>query len=206
MANVEVKLSAAGSQKSESVSGAEATMRETRTIAGPSSTQSEQAIFRAGGLEVMPFEADAGIENDSRVSVHDVAAFILQQQGEMTAMKLQKLVYYSQVWSLVWDEDSLFDEPIEAWANGPVVRALYLRHQGRFKLKEWQGDPSKLSDTQRETILKVLEFYGSMSSQTLSDLTHSEKPWQRARADLGIGERGNRVISNAAMFEYYSSL
>lgn len=29
-------------------------------------------------------------------SVLDVAAYILAQQGEMTAMKLQKLCYYSQ--------------------------------------------------------------------------------------------------------------
>ena len=29
-------------------------------------------------------------------SVTDVAAFILRERGQMTAMKLQKLVYYSQ--------------------------------------------------------------------------------------------------------------
>jgi len=57
----------------------------------------------------------------------------------MTAMKLQKLAYYSQAWSLVWDEKALFPEKIEAWANGPVVRALYDRHRGMFKvtLAEW---------------------------------------------------------------------
>ena len=41
-------------------------------------------------------------------SVFDVAAYILQQQGAMTTWKLQKLVYYSQGWSLVWDDDALF--------------------------------------------------------------------------------------------------
>ena len=54
-------------------------------------------------------------------TAHDVAAYILQKKGEMTAMKLQKLVYYSQAWSVVWDERPLFHEKIEAWANGPVV-------------------------------------------------------------------------------------
>ena len=42
-------------------------------------------------------------------SVFDVAAYILEKQGEMTTLKLQKLVYYSQAWSLVWDEKPLFD-------------------------------------------------------------------------------------------------
>ena len=47
-------------------------------------------------------------------NVFDVAACILKQKGPMTAMKLQKLLYYSQAWSLVWDEKPLFPERIEA--------------------------------------------------------------------------------------------
>jgi len=58
-------------------------------------------------------------------SVHDVAAYILREQGAMSTWKLQKLVYYSLAWHLVWDDEPLFEEPIQAWANGPVVRALY---------------------------------------------------------------------------------
>jgi uncharacterized phage-associated protein len=54
-------------------------------------------------------------------SVFDVAQYILRKQGGMTTMKLQKLVYYAQAWSLVWDEEPLFDQPIEAWSNGPGV-------------------------------------------------------------------------------------
>ena len=121
-------------------------------------------------------------------------------------MKLQKLVYYSQAWSLVWDEAPLFSEEVEAWANGPVVRSLYAQHQGQFRVHEWNGDPTKLTDIQRETILKVLEFYGPMPAQVLSELTHSEEPWIKARNGLAIGERGSRVISHADMVEYYSSL
>jgi len=30
-----------------------------------------------------------------KISVMDVASYILEKQGEMTTMKLQKLVYYS---------------------------------------------------------------------------------------------------------------
>jgi len=56
------------------------------------------------------------------LSVHDVAAYILKKQGEMSAMKLQKLVYYSQAWSLVWDEKPLFRAQIEAWA---IFHALW---------------------------------------------------------------------------------
>jgi hypothetical protein len=50
-------------------------------------------------------------------SAHDFAAYVLAEQGEMTTWKLQKLVYYSQAWHLVWDGEPLFTERIEAWAG-----------------------------------------------------------------------------------------
>lgn len=139
-------------------------------------------------------------------TVHDVAAYILKKRGPMTAMKLQKLVYYCQAWSLVWDEKPLFRSKIEAWANGPVVPDLYNQHRGIFRLTEWEGSPSALNAIQKETIDAVLKFYGDKSSQWLSDLTHQEKPWREARMGLSPGERGNHVITHASMAEYYGSL
>lgn len=144
---------------------------------------------------------------DMPASVHDVATYILKKHGSMTTMKLQKLVYYCQAWSLVWDETPLFNEAIEAWANGPVVRELYDRHKGLFRLDTWAaGDESTLTDTQKDTINHVLEFYGNKPSQWLSDLTHKEAPWKEARKGLNDYERGFSEISLASMSEYYESL
>lgn len=140
-------------------------------------------------------------------TAHDVAAYILEKLGAIPAMKLQKLAYYSQAWSLVWDEEPLFSDRIEAWANGPVIPALYNEHRLQFKVISIpSGDPSALTDTQKETIDKVLGFYGDKSSQWLSDLTHKEDPWLNARKGLAIGQRGNEEITQAAMAEYYGSL
>lgn len=139
-------------------------------------------------------------------SVHDVAAYILRRCGPMTTMKLQKLVYYAQVWSLVWDEEPLFAERIEAWTNGPVVPELYARHRGCFKVDTWPGDPDALTGEQRETVDAVCDDYGKMSSQWLSDLTHIEAPWRDAREGLDDTARGNREITHATLAEYYGSL
>ena len=38
------------------------------------------------------------------LTVFDVASYILKKSGKMTTMKLQKLIYYSQAWALVWYE------------------------------------------------------------------------------------------------------
>ena len=144
---------------------------------------------------------------DSKASAHDVAAYILRKSGPMSAMKLQKLVYYSQAWSLVWDDRPLFPERIEAWANGPVVPDLYVVHKGQFRLTDWtNGDPGKLDSDATDTIDAVLAFYGGKNAQWLSDLTHREPPWKEARQGLQADERGSREISLATMSEYYSSL
>ncbi len=140
-------------------------------------------------------------------AIHDVAAYILEKAGPMTAMKLQKLAYYCQAWSLVWDEKPLFRDRIEAWANGPVVPKLYQLHRGHFKVTKWsRGDSSHLTHEEQETVDAILDYYGPKNSQWLSELTHRESPWLDARGDLAPGERGNSVISHAAMAEYYSSL
>jgi uncharacterized phage-associated protein len=142
-----------------------------------------------------------------KVNVFDIAAYILGRCGSMTAMKLQKLVYYSQAWSLVWDEEPLFPERIEAWANGPVVYDLFKLHQGKFKVYGVRkGDPRKLSPTQRATVDGVTAYYGDKSSQWLSDLTHMEDPWKNARRGLPDNVRGSKELSHASMMEYYGSL
>ncbi|MGH3546370.1 MAG: Panacea domain-containing protein [Mycobacteriales bacterium] len=143
-------------------------------------------------------------------SVRDVATYILRARGSMSAMKLQKLVYYSQAWHLVWEERPLFPDPVEAWANGPVVPSLYQQHRGKFIVGQgdFSGDPTVLSEDERSSIDAVLRFYGDKSAHWLSELSHRERPWAEAReaAGLGPGERGGAVIPQASMAEFYDGL
>jgi uncharacterized phage-associated protein len=142
-------------------------------------------------------------------SVFDVAQYILTKQETMTAMKLQKLCYYAQAWSLVWDEAPLFQEDIQAWVNGPVIPDLYAAHKGMYSVTQEsfpQGKADQLPTNQRETIDKIIEFYGQYNPQQLSSLTHQEQPWVTARQGLYPTERGCSPISHASMMEYYSGL
>ncbi len=140
-------------------------------------------------------------------SVLDVAQTILELHGEMTTMKLQKLVYYSQAWNIAWNDNTLFPEKIEAWADGPVTPELYKRHAGQFRIRSIPGgSSSKLSEHEKETIKKVIAFYGDKSPQWLSDLTHEEDPWRNARQGTPDGARSDAEISPQAMGAYYSAL
>lgn len=140
-------------------------------------------------------------------SVHDVAAAIVDRHGPMSPTKLQKLVYYSQAWHLVWEEEPLFDAPIEAWVGGPVVRSLWDQHRGEWTIASWElGDPGRLTPEERSTVEAIVDTYGKLDGPRLSALTHSEEPWMRARAGLPPGARGNRRISNTDMADFYGGL
>ena len=110
-------------------------------------------------------------------SIVETAKYILEKMGTMSTMKLQKLCYYSQAWTLAWDEVPLFNEDFEAWANGPVCRSLFDLHKGKFLINAddlpESSEAECLSDSERENINKVLEFYGDKEGHWLSELTHN---------------------------------
>ncbi len=134
-------------------------------------------------------------------TVFDAAQYILSSLAKdghlpITTWKLQKLVYHSQAWAAVWDDEPIFSEQIQAWANGPVCPALYDLHRGQFKISELPiGNSKALSRAHRKTVDAVLEHYGKRSADYLSRLTHEEEPWKKARRGLKPGERGNYEIT-----------
>ena len=141
------------------------------------------------------------------VSVHDVGAYILDRTGEMSTWKLQKLVYYAQAWHLVWDNERLFSEPIQAWANGPVSPALYRQHRGLFAVKKLaNGDARKLNASEAETVDLVLKSYGNLTGRQLSHLTHAERPWREAREGLPSTAPSQAEITTEALYDFYSAL
>lgn len=157
------------------------------------------------------YDANRNTHSDSiaSVSAMDVAAYVLEKIGKCTTMKLHKLLYYCQAWSLVWDEAPLFNDKIEAWANGPVIRRLFNYHKGLYEVcfDDFSiGNPQLLNSVQKETVDKVLDFYGGKSAQWLINLTHSETPWINARKGLGPSERGCNEIKQSDMADYYSAL
>lgn len=146
------------------------------------------------------------LEMPEMATVLDVAAYILNKQGEMSAMKLEKLCYYSKAWHLVWEERPLFSERIEAWANGPVTPVLYRAHRGRFLVDEIPaGDMRALDNGEKESIDIVLASYGERSAHFLSELSHREDPWRKARRGVPDGARSRNEITDAALMEYFDS-
>lgn len=137
------------------------------------------------------------------MKVYDVAQYILNSVGgEISAMKLQKLCYYSQAWTLVWDDKELFPEEFLRWDNGPVCRELFDLHKGMFFVDRNFIDRALLSeipvDGARRNIDQILEEYGKYSGGDLSEMTHAENPWKDTPR--------NQIITKDCMKKYYSGL
>jgi len=140
-------------------------------------------------------------------TANDVAAYIMQRVGSCDAMKLQKLLYYSQGWSLAWDGEPIFPEPIQAWANGPVVYEVFDHHRGRFRVDGWPyGDASTLTVDEMATVDGVVGYYNRYSGRQLSDMTHAERPWLEAREGLPVGARSQRPIDLDTMQDFFGDL
>jgi uncharacterized phage-associated protein len=142
--------------------------------------------------------------------VQDVAAHILNARGRMSAMKLQKLCYYSYGCHLAWEERRLFPEPFEAWANGPVCPPLYQLHRGCFEVGpgDIKGRPEALDDGERESVNLVLSVYGDLTATQLSAMTHAEAPWVNARSRAGAAPmaRSSERLDDEEIFEFFDAL
>jgi len=179
-----------------------------------SSSSLEDEQFSLNNYQIMTIKENynsfsSSVETKVVLNVFDVASCILRKTGKISTMKLQKLVYYCQAWSLVWDEQPLFPEKIKAWSNGPVIGELFFQLKGLFQVDENDllvGNYRKLNETQIETIDAFLKHYGDKSAQWLIELSHMEIPWKNARIGLSEGERSSRIIELDKIAEYYSSL
>ena len=137
--------------------------------------------------------------------VCDVAAFLLAQGGPMVAMKVQKLIYYSQAWSLTLRGRPLFSAKIQAWTFGPVVYELYEQHRRQFVVASLPaGDPARLDADEAALVERVFSHYGQFDGFTLSQMTHSEAPWLDARRDVSPSASSSQEISHEAMRAYFS--
>jgi uncharacterized phage-associated protein len=143
-------------------------------------------------------------------SAFDIASYLLSKSrevciGSITPLKLQKLLYYSQAWSLVLRKKRLFREDLEAWIHGPVVPHVYqiFKRYGFLELlSPFSTESLELDETR--ILDEVLKTYGMRSAKFLENLSHSEYPWVRAREGLSPIQKSRKKISLKDMMIYYS--
>ncbi len=135
-------------------------------------------------------------------SAHDVADELRRRLPGVGTLKLHKLLYYAAGWHLAWVGDELFDEPVEAWVNGPVVARLWADEKHGRQRPPRQG----LTDRQVATIDYVVARYGALSGSELIEKTHQEDPWRAlSQADPPIEAGGSARISPESMRAWFEA-
>jgi len=116
-----------------------------------------------------------------------IRAYQEGRENQMTNMKVQKLLYYSQCLYLALFNEPLFAEEIQAWRYGPVCPPAY-RFYSEFEAQQLpipsQENLSEITSEIKEVLEEVWQYFGQYHPYYLSGLTHLEFPWKKARKGL----------------------
>ena len=118
-------------------------------------------------------------------------------EAEMTNMKVQKLLYYSQSLHLALYDEPLFEQEIQAWRYGPVCPPAY-RFYHEFEAQQLpvpnQRFLSQIPQEQKKLLEEIWGYFGSYHAYRLSEMTHLEFPWKKARKGLPPEARSTEPI------------
>jgi uncharacterized phage-associated protein len=134
-----------------------------------------------------------------------VIASIDGSKGEtISNLKLQKLLYYLQGFFIAIYDRKIFDDSIEAWQYGPVVKSVYEHFKtfgaSALTLSENQEVISLATPEEEALFNEILEEFGQFSAIKLMNMTHEELPWKKIFSEDPQGE-----ISYDLLKEYFKT-
>ena len=144
-------------------------------------------------------------------SVVDVANYFIyldcndihSKRFRVTPLKLQKLLYYSQAFTLSATKEVLFHEEILAWDYGPVVKKIY------YLYKNFGSSPIELEDCdlqnnldrkQRTIVEGVYNIFKLKTGSEMVKSTHKEDPWKNTY------KTENEIIDKVLIYNYFKQI
>ena len=101
---------------------------------------------------------------------------------QMTNLKLQKTLYYTQGYFSAEYDSPLFEEHIVNWAYGPVVPAVYYQYcsYGASVIvpEKIKSVLDELTEEQAKVVYKGIDACLQFSAGQLVEKTHLETPWK----------------------------
>lgn len=144
----------------------------------------------------------------ARSKVKEVSKYFLNKgviyNKRISNKKLNKLIYYAEVWSLVNFNKSIIDNvPIKAWAHGPVIPEIYHEYKrfGFGAINFEEGLDYDFGENEVALLDEIWKVYGKFDANYLSALTHQEKPWQKAREKYEFDS--DDTITKESIINYY---
>lgn len=118
---------------------------------------------------------------------------------DITPMKLQKLAYYTKVWTLVAGKP-IVNAEFYKWEFGPVNLDIYHMYKelGGSVIPSTPVVKPKMSESQGTLCAFILDNYINYSAFALSTMTHNEDPWVKTAK--------NAIIDDTQILDFYSKL
>ena len=148
--------------------------------------------------------------------IYDVADYIILSANAddialLSNLKLQKLLYYVQAWSLGIYKKPFFNEEFQAWVHGPVNVEIFSRFKNMGKTlysiltsNDVLNKTPSFSDQDITFLNMILDNYMKYSGADLERFTHEDDPWKNARGKCGPWERCTTIISKESIKDFYS--
>lgn len=140
--------------------------------------------------------------------VLDICNFIVtycnDRNYSITNLRLQKILYFMQLYFLDLKGEPCFDGLLEAWDLGPVVPVAYFayRNNGANEILSNPNESKKsacsIALNDQEIIKMVLDKVSRYSTWQLVDITHHQMPWKKnylpyARNEIPLADLKNFV-------------
>lgn len=154
-------------------------------------------------------------------SAIDVSRYIINKCHDMNIsisnLKLQKLLYFAQGYSLAITGDPLFEEEVEPWDFGPVVPEVY-RHYKMYGaneippvneyynidfdsddfLKRVKFNDDIFSLSEKMIMDAIINQFGKFTANKLVSLTHKQQPWKESY-------RRKNIISKESLCTFFQN-
>ena len=127
------------------------------------------------------------------ISSVDAAREFLAIGGDMSSMKLQKLVYLAHENHIGETGKPLIsDDVVEAWSEGPVLerlaRLIGNSDDGKITAEDLPEGETVADAEVREYFQPICELFKNRSGRDLSEITHMwGSPWRMARRTVRRG-------------------
>lgn len=110
-------------------------------------------------------------------NLKNICLRLMENNEQITNLRLQKLLYFIQVFCLVKYNILAFNDKIEAWPYGPVVPEAYFAYKRMELINDFEG-PIVLDEKIETAIMAVVEIFSGWSAFSIVDLTHEYSLWK----------------------------
>ena len=154
---------------------------------------------------------ELGKLGETQGKIFGVVNWFLSQSSEeapITHLALQKLLYFSQNWSSVLLDKTIFDDACQAWAHGAVYPKVYEFFK-RFKYMPLpKVEETTVFDERELQVLNAVKryYFDTYTAKSLEEICHREKPYIEARKGYLDGEICHETILKDQIISYYDSI